>query len=196
MKLFLMLLFIIFLKNIQCDIKELSSHEFFNMLTTGKNYKKKNQNLNNILDFKSINDLQENAHIKTTKDFVLYVYAKWDNDSNNLIAVFREVERIIKEKNLKLDFYIFNIENAKDLCNALNITSLPLILYISSGHKKKKNSLFQRIFSSSKDVKINNAFRYNGDLYCYDYIVEWIEIHYHFAKTVLLMKNIFKKKKK
>ncbi|SCP04127.1 conserved Plasmodium protein, unknown function [Plasmodium ovale] len=196
MRIYLIFFFCIFLKNIICDIKELNVHEFYKMLTMEKNNKKKKYSLDSKTHVKNINSFQDYLYLKTDNDFVLYVYAKWDTDSNNLITVFREVARIIAENEIKLDFYIFNIDNAKDLCSSLNITTLPLILYVSSVHKKKYNSLFHKIVYSGKDVKISNAFRYNGDMYCYDYIVEWVEAHHYFTKAVLLLKKIFNWRKK
>ncbi|ETW18303.1 hypothetical protein PFAG_02806 [Plasmodium falciparum Santa Lucia] len=109
----------------------------------------------------------------------------------NLISIFREVDRILTEHQIKLNFYIFNIDQAKDLCNFLNITSLPLILYVSSVHKKKYNTLLYKFLNSNKDIKISNAFRYNGDMYCYDYIVEWVEAHYYFTKFMCITNIIY-----
>ncbi|GAW80560.1 hypothetical protein, conserved [Plasmodium gonderi] len=197
MKTFFFFFLIVLLKNVICEVKELSYHEFYRMLMIEKNDKKKKiYSLENRTNFKNTYYFQDFLYLKTNNDFVLYVYAKWDTDSNNLITVFREVERIITENKIKIDFYIFNIDNAKGLCNSLNITTLPVMLYVSSVHRKKYNSLLYKVLSSSKDVKISNAFRYNGDMYCYDYIVEWIEAHHYFTKTVLLIKKIFQWKKK
>ncbi|SCN12172.1 conserved Plasmodium protein, unknown function [Plasmodium malariae] len=199
MKVFFFLLFLcIFCKNIISEIKELSYHEFQKMLTSGKNNQKKKYTLDSTLNIKNLKYHKDYLYVNTKNDFVLYVYAKWDADSNNLITVFREVARILTENEIKLDFYIFNIDNSKDLCNFLNICSLPVMLYVSSVHKKKYNSLLFKVLNSNKDVKISNAFRYNGDMYCYDYIVEWVEAHYYFTKAVLLIKKMFywKNKKK
>ncbi|SOV14755.1 conserved Plasmodium protein, unknown function [Plasmodium sp. DRC-Itaito] len=192
---FLFLLCSFFWRNIICDIKELNYEQFYKMLTTEKNNQKKNYILDKSINYKNFKSFQDFLYIKTNEDFVLYVYAKWDTDSNNLISIFREVDRILTEHQIKLNFYIFNIDQAKDLCNFLNITSLPLILYVSSVHKKKYNTLLYKFLNSNKDIKISNAFRYNGDMYCYDYIVEWVEAHYYFTKFILLVKKLFSWKK-
>ncbi|CAA9987778.1 conserved Plasmodium protein, unknown function [Plasmodium knowlesi strain H] len=196
MKLFFLLLFCALLKSAICEIKELSYHEFHRMLTTEKKDPKKTYAFDSKPKFKNVNYFQDFLYLKTDVDFVLYVYAKWDTDSNNLITVFREVERIIAENKIKIDFYTFNIDNAKELCNFMNIKTLPVILYVSSVHKKKYNSLLYKALSSSKDVRISNAFRYNGDMYCYEYIVEWIEAHHYFTRGVMLVKKLFQWKKK
>ncbi|CRG99690.1 conserved Plasmodium protein, unknown function [Plasmodium relictum] len=195
MKIFYFFFLCTFLKNVICYTRELSFQEFQKMLTIEKNNQKKNYILDSSLNYRNVKSFQDYLYLKTNKDFILYIYAKWDTDSNNLITVFREVARIITENKIKLDFYILNIDKIKDLCNFLNITSLPLILYVSSIHKKKYNSLLYKIFNSSKDIKISNAFKYNGDMYCYDHIAEWVEAHYYFTKTVSLIKNLFNKKK-
>ncbi|GAB66074.1 hypothetical protein PCYB_082350 [Plasmodium cynomolgi strain B] len=210
MKFVFLLLLYTLLKSAICEIKELSYHEFHRMLTTEKKDPKKIYAFDSKPNFKNVNYFQDFLHLKTDVDFVLYVYAKWDTDSkyclrcgswgkhtrDNLITVFREVARIIAENKIKIDFYTFNIDNAKELCNFMNIKTLPVILYVSSVHKKKYNSLLYKALSSSKDVKISNAFRYNGDMYCYDYIVEWIEAHHYFTRGVLLVKKLFQWKKK
>ncbi|ANQ07672.1 Uncharacterized protein PCOAH_00022120 [Plasmodium coatneyi] len=196
MKFVFLLLLYALLKSALCEIKELSYHEFHRMLTTEKKDPKKIYALDSKPNFKSVNSFQDFLHLKTDVDFVLYVYAKWDTDSNNLITVFREVARIIAENKIKIDFYTFNIDNAKELCNFMNIKTLPVILYVSSVHKKKYNSLLYKVLSSSKDVRISNAFRYNGDMYCYEYIVEWIEAHHYFTRAVTLAKKLFQWRKK
>ncbi|KMZ80867.1 hypothetical protein PVIIG_02085 [Plasmodium vivax India VII] len=159
MKFVFPLLLYALLKSAFCEIKELSHHEFHRMLTTEKKDQKKIYALDSEPNFKNAHYFQDFLHLKTDVDFVLYVYAKWDADSNNLITVFREVARIIGENKIKIDFYTFNIDNAKELCNFMNIKTLPVILYVSSVHKKKYNSLLYKALSSSKDVKISNAFR-------------------------------------
>ncbi|CRG94195.1 conserved Plasmodium protein, unknown function [Plasmodium gallinaceum] len=196
MKIFFLFFLCIFLKNVICYIKELSFQEFQKMLTVEKNNQKKNYVLDSSLNYKNVKFFQDYLYIQTNNDFILYIYAKWDTDSNNLITVFREVARVLNENKIKLDFYIFNIDKVKDLCNFLNITTLPLILYVSSIHKKKYNSLLYKVFNSSKDVKISNAFKYNGDMYCYDHIAEWIEAHYYFTKMITRIKYLFYGKNK
>ncbi|CAD2109460.1 conserved Plasmodium protein, unknown function [Plasmodium vinckei] len=194
MKILIFVLFLIFIKNIVCEIRELSFHEFERMLTTKNYHQNKNYILENKINYKKSHAINDYLYLNTDNDFVLYLYAKWDADSNNLITVFREVARIIEEKNLKIPFYTFNVDNAKEFCNSINVTSLPLILYVSSVHKRKYDSLLQKTLNSSKDIKIGNAFRYGGDMYCYDYIVEWVEVHHYFSKALLFMKRIFMKR--
>lgn len=190
---FLVLSFSLFLfgNNVSCDVNKLSVEAFQKMLTTEKNDEKKNYVYDKSLYYQHKNKFQHFLHLETKKDFVLYMFAKWDADSNNLITMFREVARTIHEKNIDLDFYILNIDKIKELCSCLNITVLPVVLYVSSIHKKACDSLVYKMLSSSKDVRINNAFRYNGDIFGYDHMIDWIELHYYFTKTVIYVKSFF-----
>lgn len=185
----------LFCNNVSCEVKKLSVEAFQKMLMTEKNDQKKNYVYDKSLYYQHKKTFQPFLHLETKKDFVLYMFAKWDADSNNLVTMFREVARTIHEKNIYLDFYILNIDKIKELCSCLNVTVLPVVLYVSSIHKKSYNSLIYKLLSSSKDVRINNAFRYNGDIFGYDHMIDWIELHYYFTKAVIHVKSFFLGKK-
>lgn len=80
MKISILVLFLIFIKNIICEIRELSFHEFERMLT--KNYhQNKNYILENKINYKKSHTIKDYLYLNTDNDFVLYLYAKWNADS-------------------------------------------------------------------------------------------------------------------